>query len=365
MSHTLEQLTGQLLVVGFAGLEPPPALLHQIAQGHVGGVILFSHNVGHPRQVLALTHAVHQAAPPDSPLLVAVDQEGGRVQRLRQPLAVWPPMSQVGALGHPKLTRLLGQAMGQDLRWLGFNLNFAPVLDVVTSAKNVVIGDRSFGSTAEIVIAHGLALAEGLREGGVLPCGKHFPGHGGPVADSHLTLPIDPRPAEELTELDLWPFVAAIGAGLPMLMTAHVLYPNLDREQPATLSRLICTELLREQLGFTGALISDDLDMGAIAKTHGPGAAALAALRAGSDLLLFCQQPEHQQLARQALIEAARSCIQDRKRLEEAADRVRTLKANLPAMAEADPEEILELVRAEAHEELLQELNRQKNNGFL
>ena len=360
MIPNLEHLVGQVLVVGFAGLEPPPALLQQIAQGQVGGVILFSRNVAHPRQVAALTRALHRAAPPDSPLLVGVDQEGGRVQRLRQPLALWPPMRQVGALANPELTRRLGQAMGEDLHQLGFNLNFAPVLDVVTSAKNVVIGDRSFGPTAEIVIDHGLALAQGLREAGVLPCGKHFPGHGGPVADSHLTLPIDHRSAEELTDLDLWPFAAAIGAGLPLLMTAHVLYPDLDREQPATLSRLICTELLREQLGFTGVLISDDLNMGAIAGTRGPGASALAALRAGSDLLLFCQQAEHQQAARQALIEAASTCHQDRQRLEEAADRVRALKANLPAAPEINPDHVLAQVQAEVHHELLQKLGKLK-----
>ncbi len=349
----LERAAGQLLVVGFDGVEPPPALLARIAAGEVGGVILFARNLREPRQVAALTRALAAAAPEGAPLLLGIDQEGGRVQRLRAPLAVWPPMRTLAAHRDPELTRAVGQALGCDLALLGFNLDFAPVLDVVTSDHNSVIGDRSFGANPEEVTSHALALARGLREGGVLACGKHFPGHGGPVADSHHTLPVDERSEGEWRAVDLPPFLAAIDAGLPLLMSAHVVYRALDPERPATLSHRICTGLLREELGFDGVLVSDDLEMGAIANTLGPAEAALGALRAGVDLLLFCHLEERQREAQQALARAARESPEDRARLEQAARRVRVLKRRLPRPAPVELDRVEELVSAAAHAALL------------
>lgn len=352
----LERAAGQLLFVGFDGLEPPPALLSRIAAGEVGGVILFARNLREPRQVAELTRALSAAAPADAPLLVGIDQEGGRVQRLRAPLAVWPPMRALAARGDLELTRAVGQAIGCDLALLGFNVDFAPVLDVVESDENSVIGDRAFGASPEAVCAQALAFARGLREGGVLPCGKHFPGHGGPVADSHLTLPVDRREVSELNAIDLPPFLAAIDAGFPLLMSAHVLYPALDPERPATLSPRICGELLRVQLAFHGALVSDDLEMGAIANTLGPAEAALGALRAGVDLLLVCHLEERQLAAQEAIVRAARDSADDRGRLEQAARRVRVLKRRLPRPAPVELDHVAELVSAEAHGALLARL---------
>jgi len=367
----LEELAGGLLFVGFEGKTAPPSLLARIAAGRVGGVILFARNLGAPGEVAALTAALRAAAPAGQPLLVGVDQEGGRVQRLRAPLAVWPPMQQVAAHGDEALTRQLGRALGEDLASLGFNLDFAPVLDVVSSegscrgaaqigrsgeaavTKNSVIGDRSFGPDPSLVARHGLALAAGLLEAGVLPCGKHFPGHGGPVADSHETLPVERRPASELRALDLAPFRAAIAARLPLLMSAHVRYPALDAEAPGTLSRAICTDLLRRELGFEGVLVSDDLEMGAITGTLGPGPAALAALRAGVDLLLICHREDRQQAALEAIVQAASTSSADRARLEEAEARVAALRASLPASRAVAPELALERVHASVHAELL------------
>jgi beta-N-acetylhexosaminidase len=349
----LRELAGQLLIVGFPGQEPPPALLRRIAAGEVGGVILFARNVAGPSQVAELNHRLRAAAPADRPLLVSVDQEGGRVQRLKQPLALWPPMRQLGALGDGQLTYAVGQAIGADLAQLGFNLDFAPVLDVVQSDENSVIGDRSFGASAERVADQGLALARGLMAGGVLPCGKHFPGHGGPVADSHVTLPVERRGREELAALDLLPFVRAIAERLPLLMSAHVLYPALDPESPATLSAAICTRLLREELGFQGALVSDDMEMGAIVERHGPGPAALAALRAGVDCLLVCHREDRQQAALDALVAAAQESAEDRRRLEQAAERVARLKRLLPSALPIVSGEVEERVAAARHAELL------------
>jgi beta-N-acetylhexosaminidase len=364
----LRRRVGQLLVVGFDGHEPPPALLARVAAGEVGGVILFSRNfalhrgasegreqgeIADPAQVAAVTRQLRQAAPPDEPLLVSVDQEGGRVQRLRAPLAAWPPMRQVAARGDVELTARVGRAIGRDLALLGFNVDYSPVLDVVAESTNTVIGDRSFGASAEVVAAHGLAMARGLLEGGVLPCGKHFPGHGGPVADSHVTLPVEERAAAALEASDLVPFARAVEADLPLLMSAHVLYPAHDADNPGTLSRAVCTTLLRERLGFRGVLISDDMEMGAIAGRLGPAEAALAALRAGVDCLLFCKRVDWQDAARDALVRAARDSAADRARIDEAAARVRRLKERIPPSIAAEPEEVEALVRAETHAGLL------------
>jgi beta-N-acetylhexosaminidase len=344
------------MVVGFDGHQAPPSLLQRIADGEVGGVILFARNVAAPRQVAELTRSLAQAAPSRRPLLIAVDQEGGRVQRLRAPLSLWPPMHAVAARGDVELTRRVGQAIGHDLRALGFNLDFAPVLDVVQGNGPHVIGDRSFGSSPEAVVAHGLAFARGLSQAGVLPCGKHFPGHGGPVADSHVSLPVDHRSVAEIEERDLRPFVAAVDTGFPLLMSAHVVFPAFDADRPATLSHRVCIGLLRHRLGFQGALISDDMEMGAITGTMtGPGA-SLSALRAGVDLLLLCHREDLQRAVLEALVEAAGSSAEVRARLEEAAARVGRLKEQLPTPAEHDPLEVEGLVRAEVHSDLLHEL---------
>jgi len=356
MDRRWRRLAGQVLMVGFEGTTAPVGLLERIAAEEVGGVILFGRNIEGPAQGARLTRQLRRAAPAGAPLLIGVDQEGGRVQRLRSPMAEWPPMRQVARRGGAEAAGRLGRALGADLAHLGFNLDFAPVLDVVTSPENSVIGDRSFGPGADLVSACGLALARGLLAGGVLPCGKHFPGHGGPVADSHLTLPVDRRPRPELEALDLRPFSAAVGAGLPLLMSAHVLYPALDAAHPGTLSRAICTDLLRGELGYRGVLTSDDMEMGAITEALEPGESALAAVAAGVDLLLFCHPTERQHLALEALAGAARESPATARLLEQAGARLAALRQRLPRAAPPPPEAVEPLVAAAAHRELLEEL---------
>jgi len=353
----LKEMAGRLLVVGFSGQEAPPPLLERIRAGQVGGVVLFARNISEPRQVCLLIRELQQAAPAHRPLLVGVDQEGGRVQRLRNPLPLWPPMARLGELNDPQLAHDLGQAMAQDLALLGFNLNFAPVLDVVRSSQNSVIGDRSFGPDPQRVAALGLSLARGLQAGGVLPCGKHFPGHGGPVADSHETLPVDRRPADELLQQDLSPFKAAIHAGLPLLMSAHLLYPALDPRHPGTISPVICTDLLRGRLGYSGALFSDDLEMAAITDSLTPGEAAVAALRAGCDLLLFCASEESQREALDALVRAARADAGDRARLKQAVRRHSRLLQALPPPPGLSPSAAIAKLLARSHHKLLERLS--------
>ena len=185
----MARAAGQLLSVGFEGTTVPPSLRARIAAGEVGGVILFRPNIEDPAQVADLVTELRAASPPDAPLIISVDQEGGLVQRVRAPATVWPPMLAVGAAGDPTRTTAVGRALGSELAALGIGWNFAPVLDVHTNPANPVIANRAFGTTPDVVATHALAFWRGLREAGLVGCGKHFPGHGDTRTDSHLDLP--------------------------------------------------------------------------------------------------------------------------------------------------------------------------------
>lgn len=280
---------GQLLFAGFEGLELPGELRALVAQGRIGGVILFARNVRDPHQVRRLVRAIREAGPADAPVTVAIDQEGGRVQRLRDPWTEWPPMRRFGELGEVEATRRFARALGRELFDLGIGLDFAPVVDVDTNPANPVIGDRSFGSSADVVAEYGAAFIEALQEVGIAACAKHFPGHGDTVADSHLELPRLPHDLDRLREVELPPFSRAAQAGVAAIMTAHVVFEALDRKRPATLSPDV-VNLLREEIGYDGLVFSDDLEMKAVADHHRPAALVEGALSAGVDALLVCKE---------------------------------------------------------------------------
>jgi beta-N-acetylhexosaminidase len=270
---------------------------------------------------------------------VAVDQEGGRVQRIRYPATQWPAMLSLDRFADGEaeaLARRMGAAMGGELAAVGFDVDFAPVLDVHTNPANPVIGDRAFATTAERAAARALAFAAGLAEAGVLACGKHFPGHGDTGTDSHLELPRLDHDLDRLRRVELLPFARAAAAGLPMIMTAHVIFSAIDAQLPATLSRAVVTDVLRGELGYRGVVVSDDLDMKAITAHWPPGPAAVAAVAAGCDALLLCLQRPAQLAAREALIRAGEADSALRARIGEAAARVRALK-RAPAPAPARP----------------------------
>ena len=280
---------GQALFVGFQGHRVPDALAALVAAGRVGGVVLFARNIESPDQVRALVKSLHAAAPAEVPLLVAVDQEGGRVQRLRAPWTVWPPMRAVGDRNDESATRSLAAALASELLDLGIGLDFAPVVDVATEPSNPVIGDRSFGSTPDRVSRQGAAFVEGLQGAGVAACAKHFPGHGDTTRDSHHELPTLAHDLARLRRVELPPFRAALGAGVASIMTAHILFPALDPLRPATLSPAILS-LLRHELGFDGVIFSDDLEMRAVADTHSIADRVRGCLAAGVDALLVCSE---------------------------------------------------------------------------
>jgi beta-N-acetylhexosaminidase len=318
---------GQLISVGFEGTTAPGELLARIAASEVGGVMLFRPNIVDPPQVAALVTALRAAAPAEAPLLVSIDQEGGLVQRLRAPATVWPPMLAVGAAGDAARTAAVGRALGEELAAVGVGWNFAPVLDVHTNPANPVIGNRAFGTTPEAVAAQALAFWRGLRGAGLVGCGKHFPGHGDTRTDSHLDLPVVAHDLERLRRVELAPFAAAARAGMEALMTAHVVYPALDPDRPATLSRRIATELLRGELGFRGVLVSDDLGMKAVADRYPIEELAVGALEAGVDHLLIREPVARQRAAFEALVRTAEARSEIRDRIAESATRVAALKA--------------------------------------
>jgi beta-N-acetylhexosaminidase len=277
---------GQLFMVGIPGPALDPGTEAFLREYTPGGVILFKRNARTAAQIRRLTAAVRALGAGPPPLL-AIDHEGGRVDRLPRPFTHFPAAAQVALAGGAQAAREVGRAMGRELAAVGIDLDFAPVLDVATNPRNRVVGDRAFGATPGAVARCGVAFARGLLDAGVVPCGKHFPGHGHTTGDSHLVLPRDRRPRRELVAGNLPPFEAAIRARLPALMTSHVVYPALD-DRPATLSRAICHDLLRRRLGFTGTLFSDDLEMQAVARRRRPERTAVAALAAGCDMLLVC-----------------------------------------------------------------------------
>jgi len=348
---------GQLLVVGIPGPQLDSATLDYLHAVQPGAVILFRRNTTAGFDaLLRLVEDLH--ALPWKPL-VSIDHEGGRVVRLDEPFTRFPPMAALGRLGSEETAEAVGEAMGRELAAAGIDLVYAPVLDVASRADNPVIGDRALSADPRSVATLGCAVARGLRAGGVLPCGKHFPGHGDTDADSHLALPRVEASHHLLLQREIVPFRAAVEAGIPALMTAHVLYPALDPLRPATLSPRILGSLLREELGFRGVLFSDDLEMAAIAAHHELGAAALQALQAGADALLLCQTPQAAIQVHQSLERAWEDGCLPSQCLERALGRWQALRDALPptrpacALPSAEHRQLAEAVaRAAAAQEM-------------
>lgn len=294
---TLEQKIGQVMVIGFDGPETDDGLLEMIEDYHVGGVILFARNVESPRQVATLTNALQSAAALSTAvesahpgLLIAIDQEGGRVARLIESkgFTEFPSAMALTATGDVENARRVAEAMAAEMRAVGINADFAPDLDVNNNPANPVIGIRSFSSEPGLVAQYGVAFVEGLQDDGVLAFGKHFPGHGDTSVDSHVSLPLVPHERARLEAVEFVPFKAAMGANVAGIMSAHVTFPAIDATPglAATLSSKVLTDLLREELGYGGLLVTDSLEMGALSGYPVPVAAATA-LQAGADLLLF------------------------------------------------------------------------------
>lgn len=314
---TLRRRIGQLLIAGFDGYKLPVELRALAREFGLGGVILFARNVEDPEQVAELSYeAAHLV--PDLPLWVSIDQEGGRVARLKAPFTEWPPMATLGRSKDVGLAERFARALASELKTVGVTLDFAPVLDIRTNPRNAVIGDRALAENAEEAARLGGVIIRALQSEGVAACGKHFPGHGDTVADSHVELPLVEHPPERLREVEFKPFRAAVAADVATIMTAHVLVPALDEERPATLSPRIVGDILRRELGFSGVILSDDLEMQAIANKYTAPAAAVMAIDAGCDGLLICSGDQQKQAA--ALESLIHAVEEDRLRLSRVDD---------------------------------------------
>ncbi len=325
---SLAEKIGQMVIVGFDGTVPDAELKRMISDNHIGGLIFFGRNIKDGQQLLALVNDITEHNSSNSiPLFLAVDEEGGSVTRLPRDNIRFPPASEIGGQDDPVLAFANGQAIGTKLTSYGFNLNFAPVLDILSNPENKVIGDRSFGAYPGLVARMGVATMSGLQSTGVVPVIKHFPGHGDTRADSHYQLPVVVLGREQLERFELVPFKEAISAGADAVMAAHIKYPELDESGlPATLSPAILGGLLRDDLGFNGVIITDDLEMGAITKHYSIKEAALQAVLAGADIILICHSAARQQDALDALHEAIDSGKLSVTRLDESVERIIRLK---------------------------------------
>lgn len=318
-----------LVMAGFDGPEPTPAVLSLVRQG-LAGVILFTRNLVDGGQTAELTRRLQEAAAAagQPPLLIAADQEGGRVRRLRRGLSAFPSAMALGAAADcPEVYRLC-RAVAGELASVGINLNFAPCADVNSDPRNPVIGTRSFGDVPSAVARMVAAAVRGYQDGGVLACAKHFPGHGHTELDSHLTLPAIRRSLDELRQVELVPFGAAIAAGVAAVMSAHIVVPALTGDAPATLSPVALTRLLRDELGHQGLILTDCMEMAAV--RGGPaGDATIRAVAAGADLVLWSHTPELQSQAIEALRAAAGTAALPPGRLRASLERVRRAREGL------------------------------------
>ena len=333
----LGRLADAVLIPPFPGGREPDWLRAALADG-LAGVTVYGMNIEDDRQLAALTARLRAATPEP---VIAIDEEGGDVTRIsHQGGSDYPGNAALGVIDDVGLTRSVYAALGADLAALGINLNLAPAVDVNTAAGNPVIGTRSFGADPDLVARHAAAAVTGMQSAGVAACAKHFPGHGSTTEDSHLVLATVDAPLSVLRARDLPPFEAAIAAGVRAIMPGHLRVPELTGDLPASLSRRAQTDLLRGELGFTGVIVSDGLEMQAVSDRYGIPEAAVQAVIAGTDLLCLGRDQDQLSLltVKTALIAAVRAGRLPGERLEEAAARVAELRAWTEAAASDAPE---------------------------
>ncbi|CAM3725217.1 Beta-N-acetylhexosaminidase [Cohnella lubricantis] len=325
---SLEQKVGQLILAGVEGTTLDADAKRMIAEDQVGGIILYSNNIKNVKGLVTLVNAIKSANVPNpAPIFVSADQEGGRVNRLPSEYAKFPANGVVGQSGAAEAAGTMGSLIGRAMLSAGFNMDFAPVLDVNSNPDNPVIGDRSFGSTPELVEQLGIAEMKGIRGEAVIPVVKHFPGHGDTSVDSHHDLPIINKTADQLEKLELVPFEAAVRENAEAVMVAHILFPKIDPDKPGSLSEKIIDDLLRGKLGYDGVVITDDLGMGAIVKNYTLPDAAVLAVQAGADILLVGHGYDNEHAAYEAVLNAVKSGKLTEERIDESVYRILKLKA--------------------------------------
>ena len=296
MNHslTLHEKIGQMVMTGFSGPEFGQSIREAVEKGAVGNIVLFAGNIRNARQMHRLCTEIQQFIRQKTGVspFIAIDQEGGMVSRMPFDGTIFPGNMAVAATGSPRNARIAGRITGRELHALGCSIDFAPVMDINTNPNNIEIGVRSYGDQPETVQKYGLAMAEGLQEEGVLAVAKHFPGHGSTSVDSHFGLPRVDKTSAQMEAGDLVPFRAAAEGRVGGVMSAHILFPAMEKKNvPATLSHTILTGLLRQRMKFQGLIFTDCLEMGAIKRYYGTAEGAVAAVEAGADMVLISHTP--------------------------------------------------------------------------
>jgi beta-N-acetylhexosaminidase len=330
---------GQLLIIGIRGKTLTQDEAEFIIKNNIGGVILFARNIESPKQVHELcTHiqSLRHKMRDKTPLFISVDQEGGRVARLKTaPFVHWPALAHLGKLDSTSVAFKFALNMGQELKAVGINLDFAPCVDVLSNPENTAIGDRALSGDPEVVAKLASALVRGYIKSGIIPCAKHFPGHGNTMVDSHDELPVENISPERLREVELVPFKKVFRARLDMVMTAHIKFPQIDPEYPATMSPIFIKKILREELRFKNVVITDDLGMGALAKNYSVEEIPVKILSAGCDLLLYCNKFDEPQIALESIQKALKDGQLSAKQIDESYLRVMTCKKE--SLVDVDP----------------------------
>jgi beta-N-acetylhexosaminidase len=326
-SMTLEQKIGQMLLVGIDGTEMDKEMNRLITEQHVGGIILYKNNFSDLEGSVRLVNELKKANEGNpAPLFMSVDQEGGKVSRLPKDFTAIPDAAKVGKTGDPRLAEEMGALLAAEMKAMGFNVDFAPVLDINSNPKNPVIGSRSFGNRADVVTSMGVAVMKGLQQNGTIAVVKHFPGHGDTSVDSHLDLPVVRKTTEQLQAMEWLPFQTAIENGADAVMVAHILFPLIDPDAPASFSSIIIGDQLRGALGFEGVVITDDMTMGAIADHYGIEDAALKSVEAGTDILLVAHGYDTGKQVYDRLLQAVREGRVSEGRIDESVRRILALK---------------------------------------
>lgn len=324
---TLDEKIGQMTILGIEGYNLNEGSKSLIEKYKVGGFILFGENIKSTQQLLTLINSLKQENLKNKiPLFLSVDEEGGKVSRMPKEFKGLPTNKVIGQRNNKDFSKKVGETIAKEIKSFGFNMNFAPVLDVNSNPNNPVIGNRSFGANPEIVSNLGTATMEGIQSENIIPVIKHFPGHGDTAVDSHIGLPRVDNDLKRLESLELVPFIEAIKEGADAVMVAHILLPKIDKENPSSMSKTIITDVLRTNLKFDGVIITDDMTMGAIINNYNIGEAAIKSVKAGSDIVLVCHGYDNEIGVINALKDAVSKGEISEKRIDESVYRILKLK---------------------------------------
>lgn len=350
---SIRELIGQHMLIGVSGATLTNEEKKFIVDNNISGVVLFARNCIEPKQIRDLCaeiQSLRHKMKDRAPLFIGIDMEGGRVHRLKPPFTQWPALKKIGDLDAPTVAFHFTQRMGTELLSVGINLDFAPCIDVYTNPANTVIGDRAVSTDPHQVEKMASALVRGYIKSGVLSCAKHFPGHGHTIIDSHEELPIEDADMKRLNEVELVPFRKALRSRVDMVMTAHILFKNVDPKWPVTLSETFLKKMMRDDLKYKGLIITDDLDMKAMAKHYDKDQIPIRAMQAGADLLLYCNEPESPPVAIEGLMSAVAQGQLNKSDLEQTHKKILDVKKVKLLTPDPRPiEEAMEIIGCDEH----------------